>query len=292
MPPTLVQAWKAARARLTAAGLESPVIDARLFLEAATGASRADILTDPNRELSHEQQATLDGYLDRRETREPVSQILGRQGFWSIMLTVNGDVLTPRPDTEALVNLCLKAFEPIRPLRLLDLGVGSGAILLAILAERPAAKGLGVDVSEEALAVARENAASLGLEGRAAFLRGDWTVLLEDESFDLVVSNPPYIPSAEIETLDPEVRAFEPRIALDGGPDGLAAYRDLAPQILRVLKPGGMFALEVGVGQSEAVQGLMQAAGATDLIVAKDYGGRDRVVAGWKKPLGNLGSIR
>lgn len=292
MPPTLVQAWKAARARLTAAGLESPVIDARLFLEAATGASRADILTDPNRELSHEQQAALDGYLDRRETREPVSQILGRQGFWSIMLTVNGDVLTPRPDTEALVNLCLKAFEPIRPLRLLDLGVGSGAILLAILAERPAAKGLGVDVSEEALAVARENAASLGLEGRAAFLRGDWTVLLEDESFDLVVSNPPYIPSAEIETLDPEVRAFEPRIALDGGPDGLAAYRDLAPQILRVLKPGGMFALEVGVGQSEAVQGLMQAAGATDLIVAKDYGGRDRVVAGWKKPLGNLGSIR
>ncbi len=292
MPPTLVQAWKAARARLTAAGLESPVIDARLFLEAATGASRADILTDPNRELSHEQQAALDGYLDRRETREPVSQILGRQGFWSIMLTVNGDVLTPRPDTEALVNLCLKAFEPIRPLRLLDLGVGSGAILLAILAERPAAKGLGVDVSEEALAVARENAASLGLEGRAAFLRGDWTVLLEDESFDLVVSNPPYIPSAEIETLDPEVRAFEPRIALDGGPDGLAAYRDLAPQILRVLKPGGMFALEVRVGQSEAVQSLMKAAGATDLIVAKDYGGRDRVVAGWKKRLGNLGSIR
>jgi release factor glutamine methyltransferase len=292
MPTTLVQAWKAARERLKAAGLDSPVIDARLLLEAATGASRTDILTDPNRALDDDQQAALDAYLARREGREPVSQILGRQGFWSIMLTVNGAVLTPRPDTEALVNLCLKAFEPGRPFRLLDLGVGSGAILLAILAERPAARGLGIDVSEEAVAVARDNAASLGLEGRAAFLRGDWTALLEDAGFDLVVSNPPYIASAEIDTLDPEVRAFEPRIALDGGPDGLDAYRTLAPEVLRVLKPGGMFALEVGVGQSGAVQGLMEAAGAADLMVAKDYGGRDRVVAGWKKPLGNLGSIR
>ena len=293
MARTLVQAWKDARDRLTAAGLDGPVIDARLLIEAASGASRTDILTDPHRMLTEEQAALLDGYLSRRERREPVHQILGRKGFWNIVLQINRDVLTPRADTEALVDACLKAFPERQAFSILDLGVGSGAIMLAILAERPAAKGLGIDISEDALAVARDNAARLGLAGRAAFLRSDWaTGILESESFDLVVANPPYIPSADIAGLDPEVREHEPMAALDGGPDGLDAYRDLAPQVLRVLKPGGPFVLEVGVGQSEAVKGLMAAAGGVDLIVLPDYGGRDRVVAGRKKPLGNAGSIR
>ena len=138
---------------------------------------------------------------------------------------------------------------------MLDLGVGSGAILLAILAERPAAVGLGVDVSEEALAVARENAANLGLAGRAALMRGDWTAGLAPESFDLVVSNPPYIPSGDIAALDPEVRDHEPRLALDGGADGLDAYRALAPAILAILRPGGFFAVEIGVGQRRGGRG-------------------------------------
>jgi release factor glutamine methyltransferase len=292
MALTLVQAWKDARDRLTAAGLDGPVIDARLLVEAAAGASRTDILTDPQRPLTDEQAAELDGYLTRRERREPVHQILGRKGFWNIVLQVNRDVLTPRADTEALVDACLKAFPERQSFSILDLGVGSGAILLAILAERPAARGLGVDVSSEALAVARDNAARLGLAGRAAFLRSDWTTGLESESFDLVVANPPYIPTAQIATLDPEVREHEPLAALDGGPDGLDAYRELAPQILRVLKSGGPFVLEVGVGQSEAVKSLMAAAGGDSLIVLPDYGGRDRVVAGRKKPLGNAGGIR
>jgi release factor glutamine methyltransferase len=284
---TLLKAWQGAKARLEAAGLAGPVIDARLLVEAAAGATRADIVGDPYRELTAEQQQTLDGYLARREHREPVSHILGRKGFWKIMLAVTPDVLTPRPDTETVVEYVLRDFPEHAAWSVLDLGVGSGAILLAILAERPAAKGLGVDVSEEALAVARDNAASLGLAGRLALLRGDWTEGLADESFDLVVSNPPYIASDVIETLEPEVRDHEPRIALEGGPDGLMHYRLLAPEILRVLKPGGRFAVEIGYDQKAAVEALFREAGAVAVTTIKDLADRDRVVAGAKKPLEN-----
>src|ERR1700761_8863384 len=178
------------------------------------------------------------------------------------MLRVTPDVLTPRPDTETLVELALRELPEGRAFSILDLGVGSGAILLAILAERPAGKGLGIDVSDEALAVARENAANLGLAGKVALLRGDWTRGLGDASFDVVVSNPPYIRSAEIATLEPEVRDHEPRLALDGGPDGLDAYRRLAPEVLRVAKPGGRFLVEIGHDQSAEVEALFVAAGA------------------------------
>ena len=283
---TLVSAWTAARERLKAAGIDSPAIDARLMLEAAAGVSRADIITDPQRALSAEQETALDGLLARRERREPISHILGVKGFWKIMLRVTPDVLTPRPDTETVLDAVLPQFSGNQRFSVLDLGVGSGAILLAILGERPNARGLGVDVSDEALAVARENAANLGLIARAAFLRGDWTFGLAEASFDLVVSNPPYIPSADIAGLDPEVRDHEPRLALDGGADGLDAYRALAPQIMHVLKPGGVFAVEVGIGQSAAVTALFDAAGAQGLRVVPDLGARDRVVTGTKKALG------
>jgi release factor glutamine methyltransferase len=277
---TLVQAWGAARKRLEAAGVDGPVIDARLLVEAAADASRADIIADPHRPLTKAQAALLEDYLGRRERREPISHILGRRGFWKIMLQVTPDVLTPRPDTETLVELALRHLPEDRPARVLDLGVGSGAILLAILAERPAAKGLGVDVSEAALAVARDNAASLGLASRLALLRGDWTAGLETAGFDIVVSNPPYVRSAEIAGLEPEVRDHEPRLALDGGTDGLDAYRILAPEILRVLKPRGKFYVEIGHDQSQAVEALFQAAGATAVATARDLANRDRVVSG------------
>lgn len=280
MTQTLVGAWTAAKQRLQAAGIEGPVIDARLLVEAAADASRADIITEPRRPLTAEQAQRLESYLVRREAREPVSHILGRKGFWKIMLTVTPQVLTPRPDTETVVEWALRQFPEGRPFSILDLGVGSGAILLAILAERPAAKGLGVDISEDALAVARENAANLGLASRVALLRGDWTRGLDGGAFDLVVSNPPYIPSADIETLDPEVKDHEPRLALDGGPDGLDAYRLLAPEILRVLKPEGRFAVEIGHDQSLAVEALFRAAGAGGVETLKDLANRDRVVVG------------
>lgn len=285
MSLTLVKAWKGARARLEAAGLSGPVIDARLLVEAAADASRVDIVTDPYRELTPEQEAKLEAYLARRERREPVSHILGRKGFWKIMLNVTGDVLTPRPDTETVVEYSLREFPERAPWRILDLGVGSGAILLALLAERPAAKGLGVDISEDALAVARDNAASLGLANRAAFLRGDWTAGLDSNSFDLVVSNPPYIADEVIETLEPEVRDHEPRLALSGGADGLEHYRVLAPEILHVLKPGARFAVEIGYDQKAAVEDLFKTAGAVFVETIKDLADRDRVVVGEKKAL-------
>jgi release factor glutamine methyltransferase len=282
---TLLTAWQGAKQRLERAGLAGPVIDARLLVEAAAEATRADIVADPYRELTPRQEATLEDYLARREHREPVSHILGRKGFWKIMLQVNANVLTPRPDTETVLDVVLKDFPEHAAWSVLDLGVGSGAILLAILAERPAARGLGVDVSEDAIAVARDNAAALGLTGRCALLRGDWTAGLADADFDLVVSNPPYIATEVIPTLEPEVARYEPRIALDGGPDGLAAYRILAPEILRVLKPGGRFAVEIGYDQKEAVEALFRQAGAAQVRTTRDLADRDRVVAGSKNPL-------
>jgi release factor glutamine methyltransferase len=279
---TLVEAWTATRERLKAAGLEGPVIDARILVEAASGASRADIIGDPRRPLSDEQVAALDGFVARRLRREPISHILGRKGFWTIMLKVTSEVLTPRPESETLVELVLRDLPQGKPFTLLDLGTGSGALLLAILAERPAGKGLGVDISDEALAVARENAASLGLAGQIALLRGDWTSGLSDDGFDVVVSNPPYVPTEEIAALAPEVRDHEPRLALDGGPDGLESYRRLAPEVMRVLKPGGRFAVEVGQGQAAAVEALFVAAGAVEAATTRDLSDHDRVVSGRK----------
>jgi len=285
MTLTLLKAWGMAKARLEAVGLPGPVIDARLLVEAAADATRLDIVTDPHRLLTPEQAAQLEDYLERRSRREPVSHILGRKGFWKIMLQVTPDVLTPRPDTECVVDAVLKATGEHDRLSILDLGVGSGAILLAILAERPNAKGLGVDVSEDALAVARDNAAHLGLAGRCALLRGDWADGLSDAGFDIVTANPPYIASEVIETLEPEVRVHEPRLALDGGADGLDAYRRLAPEILRVLKPGGRFAVEIGYDQKAAVEDLFRAAGAAGVTTQQDLAGLDRVVLGEKRAL-------
>ena len=285
--PTLLTAWKAAQARLKAGRIDSPSIDARLLLEVAAGCTRTDILTDPYRTLTAEQQTTLDGYVDRRLRREPVSRILGRKGFWKIMLNVTPDVLSPRPDTEAILDVVMLAYAPHEAFTLIDLGTGSGAILLATLAERAGARGVGTDVSTEALAVARENAANLGLDNRCDFLRTEWATGLADHSFDLVVSNPPYIPTADIAGLDPEVRDHDPHLALDGGPDGLQAYRELAPEIRRVLRSGGVFAVEIGWDQGPQVKAMFEAAGFEDVIVVKDLSDRDRVVTNGPDPRTN-----
>lgn len=285
--PTLLTAWKGATAALKAAGIDSPSIDARLLIEVAAGASRADILTDPYRVVTEAQQAALDGFVARRLKREPVSRILGKKGFWKIMLNVTPDVLSPRPDTETILDVVMLAYPPQQAFQLVDLGTGSGAILLAILAERAGATGLGTDISFEALAVARDNAGSLGLDRRCDFLRTEWAAGMADHSFDLVVSNPPYIPSGDIDGLDPEVRDHDPRLALDGGPDGLEAYRQLAPEIMRIMKPGGVFAVEIGWDQGPQVKALFEAAGFTDVIVVKDLSDRDRVVTNGPDPRTN-----
>ncbi|MEJ0060995.1 MAG: peptide chain release factor N(5)-glutamine methyltransferase [Terricaulis sp.] len=276
---TLVSAWAASRDRLRAAGVESPVFDARLLVEAGAGVTRLDIVTDPQRVLSAEQLAGIEALTLRREAREPISHIVGRKAFWTIDLAVTPDVLTPRPETETLVEVALELSDFAAPSRVLDLGVGTGAILFAVLGARPLAQGVAVDVSAKALEVAKANAAELGLSERIAFINTDWGDGLEG-GFDLVVSNPPYIRTSEIDLLEPEVARYEPRLALDGGDDGLDAYRRIIHVLPHLLKPDGAFAFEVGEGQAEAVWALADQAGLTPLGVRKDLAGKSRVVWG------------
>ncbi|HEY0121993.1 MAG TPA: peptide chain release factor N(5)-glutamine methyltransferase, partial [Rhizobium sp.] len=216
-------------------------------------------------------------YRDRRLAREPVSRILGRREFWGLSFSVSEATLDPRPDSEVLVEEAIAALDGCANPRVLDLGTGTGCLLLAILSDIAGATGIGVDISPEAVSMARVNALQLGLEHKAAFHQGDWMDGL-DERFDLVISNPPYIPCADIVGLEPEVRTFDPQAALDGGADGLDAYRLLADGLGRVLKSGGMAIIELGAGQAEAVSGLFLAAGLGIECIADDLGGVPRAL--------------
>ena len=276
---TLVSLWTDVRRRLEAAGVETPVFDARLLLEAGAGVSRLDIVTDPRRAVTDDQVAAVDVLVRRREAREPVGHIIGRRHFWTLDLFVSPAVLIPRPETELLVETALQNIAPEASARILDLGVGSGAILLAVLAERVNATGVGVDISGGALAVARANADALGVVDRVELKHGDWDVAL-DGAFDLVLSNPPYIPTNDIDALAPEVARFEPRLALDGGLDGLNAYRAIVARLPHLLRPGGVFALEVGKGQAEAVMALAEAQGLSAEPPRRDLAGIPRVIWG------------
>ncbi|NUB15985.1 peptide chain release factor N(5)-glutamine methyltransferase [Azospirillum brasilense] len=265
------------------AGVDTPDLDARLLVEQALGLTRHDLFTRANDPVPEPDAAHLLALVERRAAREPVGRILGHREFWTIDLALNPDTLEPRPDTETLVEAVLKAL-PDRnaPLRLLDLGTGTGCILLALLAELPNASGLGVDLSPGAVAAATENAARNGLAERVRFQTGNWGTGL-DERFDVVVSNPPYIPSADIAALDPEVREHDPLRALDGGADGLDAYRIIAAQTPDLLQPGGLAGLEVGQGQAADVTGLLAAAGLEPAGVFRDLGGVERCVLGRKR---------
>lgn len=250
--------------------------DARLLLAAALGATRLDIAVAPERALSDEEAHRFLGFVERRAAGEPASRILGRREFWSLELEIAPAVLDPRPDTETVVEAALEAVaDRSHRLDLLDLGVGSGCILLALLSELPNAAGLGVDRSEAAAWTARRNANRLGLAGRARFVVADWAGSLSGR-FDLVVSNPPYIPHAEIAGLAPEVARHDPAAALDGGEDGLDAYRRLAAALPALLKPGAVAALEIGLGQAIAVARLLEEAGLNLRGTRPDLAGRPR----------------
>jgi release factor glutamine methyltransferase len=276
---SLVSLWTDVRRRLEAAGVDTPVFDARLLLEAGADVSRLDIVTDPRRAVTDEQVAAVDALVKRREAREPVGHIIGRRHFWTLDLFVSPAVLIPRPETELLVETALQNTTPDSPAHVLDLGVGSGAILLAVLAERPNATGVGVDISDGAVAVAQANANALGVVDRLDLKHGGWDVAL-DGAFDLVLSNPPYIPTNDIDALAPEVACFEPRLALDGGADGLDAYRAIIARLPHLLRPGGVFAVEVGKGQAEAVTALAAAHGLSTEPPRRDLAGIPRVVWG------------
>lgn len=270
-------ALRDAVAQLTAAGIADAPRDARLLLAHAAGIG-ADRLTlhldDP---FGPEPEAALARMLLARAARQPIAQIIGKRLFWGRYFRVTPDVLDPRPETETLVAAALEvAFASV-----LDLGTGSGCILLTLLAERPGARGLGVDLSAAALDVARSNAAALGLADRAAFRQGDWGAGLSGR-FDLIVSNPPYIPAADLAGLAPEVRDWEPRMALTPGDDGLQAYRAIAAAAPGLLAPGGTLMVEFGAGQAPEVEAILAAAGGQDVTTRADMDGRARAaVARW-----------
>jgi release factor glutamine methyltransferase len=263
--------------RLRQAGLATPELDARVLVQAVTGASDIEMVREPATRMSAAEEERLAGYERRRLAREPVSRILGVREFWGLPFAVTPATLDPRPDSETLVETALAALREVAAPRLLDLGTGTGCLLLALLHERPDAVGTGIDISAEALAVAVSNAARLELSGRAAFRAGNWVQDLEG-SFDLVISNPPYISSGEISTLEEEVRAHDPVLALDGGADGLDAYRALAAALPDVLTQGGSAVIELGAGQADDVTAIFEAAGLAVLRVVPDLSGVPRAL--------------
>jgi release factor glutamine methyltransferase len=275
-PASAARMLELAAARLRTAGVEGPRRDARLLLGAALGAGPELAIAHPGRRLDGPERARFERMIARRAAREPVSRILGRRGFWSLEFKITPDTLDPRPDSETLVEAVLAQIDDhAAPLSILDLGTGSGCLLLALLAELPAARGLGVDISEAALEVARENARFLGLSARARFERRDWAMGLGG-FWQAIVSNPPYIKETEIEGLAPEVARYDPKLALTAGPDGLDAYRALLPQAVQMLDRGGVLALEVGEGQQDAVEALLVATGLRPLIWSRDLAGIER----------------
>lgn len=278
---TLGTLYRQAVGAFQTAGLPTPELDARWLLAEAAGVPVTAISLNPERALSAEAVAKADAFVARRLAGEPVDRILGNREFWSLSFRLSPATLSPRPDTETLVETCL-AVLPDRhgTYRILDLGTGTGAILIALLSERPEARGVGIDKATEAVAVARLNAEDNGVVARAAFAEGDWMAGLVGP-FDLIVSNPPYIPSRDIAGLDREVREHDPVLALDGGADGLAAYRTIIADAPRLLAPRGCLVLELGFGQEEEVAALMRAAGFVMLGPArKDLGGVARAVVG------------
>jgi release factor glutamine methyltransferase len=265
-------------ARLAEAGVDGGRSEAWLLLAAATGVDRAALVAGQRDTLTAAEETRRHALVRRRRAREPVAYLLGEKEFWSLRFAVAPAVLIPRPETETVVEAVLAHLpDHDRPLRLLDLGVGSGCLLLALLSEMPQATGLGVDDSAAALAIAQRNAERLGLTGRAEFRPGRWGERLAGQ-FDVIVSNPPYVAEGDWDRLQPEIRDFEPKAALAAGPDGLAAYRALAPDCARLLAPGALCALEIGLGQGEAVAQLLAAQGLIVVARACDLAGIERCV--------------
>jgi release factor glutamine methyltransferase len=273
--------------QLRAHGLDGPERDSRLLVGAATGLTGAALLAHPKRYLTEDEQLRLARFVERRIAREPISRILGSRGFYGREFEVTPATLDPRPETETIIDAALQVVgeEGCRedPVRILDVGTGSGCVLVTLLAELPNARGLGTDISADALRVAERNARRHGVAGRAR-----WSVAQSlqgiAERFDLLVCNPPYICSGDIEHLQPEVKVYEPRAALDGGPDGMRAYREIIADLDRVV-PDGWVLFEVGIGQAPAVAALRETWGrggsSSTARTFRDLEGHERCVA-WK----------
>jgi len=286
--PTIDSVRREWTARFQAAGVESAELDARILTGAALGLDLTGLIKAARQPVGAAEAAKLEAFARRRLAGEPVARILGSKEFWGLPLKLSRETLVPRPDTETVVELALDMLRrkphPLLSARIADIGTGSGAILLALLSELPDASGVGTDISLAALMTARDNAVALGFVSRASFVVCNYAAALSD-GFDLVVSNPPYIRSAEVAELAAEVRDHDPRRALDGGADGLGAYRDLIPEAARLLKPDGVLVVEAGIGQSGDIEDFMTAAGLTIMDAPRtDLGGVSRAVGGRKMP--------
>jgi release factor glutamine methyltransferase len=285
---TVESARRMLTARFRANAIDCSELDARILIGAVLGLDLTGVIAAANRPLTSDEAMRLEDFARRRLDGEPVARILGHKEFWGLPLQLSAATLVPRPDTETVVELALEMLRtaalPDHQLRIADIGTGSGAILLALLSELPDARGIGTDISVTALRTASANAAALGLANRAAFVACDYAAALSG-AFDLIVSNPPYIRTAEIAGLATEVREHDPLSALDGGTDGLDAYRALIPQTARLLARRGVLVVEAGQGQSGDIEGLMTATGLTlERPPMADLAGIQRAVAGRKLP--------
>jgi release factor glutamine methyltransferase len=266
---------RSAKQALERQGHATPALDARLLLQAAAGLTREALIADPDRPVAADAAARYRAFIDRRLTGEPVSRILGVREFYGRVFTVTPATLDPRPDTETLIEAALSFMPAERSCRLIDLGTGTGAIALTLLAERPLAEAVLTDISTQALAVARANAESLGIVARASFVETNWFADVTGR-FDLILSNPPYIPTAILPTLEPDVRDFDPRSALDGGPDGLEPYREIAARAPFFLAPQGRVIVEIGEGQALEIEDIFKASGLVPAARWKDLAGHVR----------------
>ena len=278
---TLAELLLSARRRLAEAGIEGAMFDARLLVEDLTGTTRTEAITNPDRVIGTDTLTAVDAALIRRISGEPVHRILGYREFHGLRLGLSTETLEPRPDTETLVEAVLPLLAEIGERKgrchVLDLGTGTGAIALALLAATPQARAVGVDISEDALTTAARNARDLGLSERFSAVRSDWFEAISGR-FDVIVSNPPYISSAEIGTLQKEVRNFDPLRALDGGADGLDAYRTIAAESARHLEADGVVAVEIGSSQKADVTDIFLDAGFLMKTALRDLAGNDRVL--------------
>ncbi|MEI2387361.1 peptide chain release factor N(5)-glutamine methyltransferase [Breoghania sp. JC706] len=280
--PVVGAAYRRVRDALRAAGLASPETDARLLVADATGLAPARLVLEEGRSLSDAEAERLEAHLAARLQRMPVGRIIGRRAFWGLDFELTPETLEPRSDTETLIEAALDFIDQTggreRALRIVDLGTGTGAILVALLSELPNAWGLASDIQPGALHAARRNAARNGVANRAAFVCMSWMDAVAGE-WDLIVSNPPYIPTAVIAELEPEVRAHDPLAALDGGPDGLLPYREIAAVSARLLRPvDAALMVEIGYDQAADVMGICREAGFHQLDIRHDLAQRDRVV--------------
>ena len=272
-------AWRGVRDLFRRAGIDTAELDARLFAEAAFGMDRLELVNREREPVPADGLKLLESYAARRLKGEPVVRILGEKEFWGLSFKLNAATLVPRPETELLVERGLEIIGPLDHARILDLGTGTGCIPISLLTEYSDVTAVAVDLSAAALEMARFNANRHGVGERFETLKGSWFDPLEPGArFDLITANPPYIETAVIATLMPEVREHDPRLALDGGPDGLAAYRAIAAEAGLFLKPEGVLLLEIGSGQAAAVCDILVGAGFGDVEVARDLGGHDRVI--------------